>query len=214
MATEHTFYCAKLKDLRKLFTGVSSSKKILVGGLNDIRVIFRDDGYIEFDSAEDPNTEDTKEKEPVKEASETAKKDPDPHKIPVQEKLYGRPVSDEDLRKMTDPPSWYIDAVNARKARIMDNLSYDPSNMYPKTFVLKQDAFLNELRLLMRRYGYNKEVVLHILSGKKKWRKLMKKSLHLQKILKKNRKNQKSLTKMCDLQKKARYNYEFYKIPQ
>lgn len=222
MKTEHNYECCKLEDLQRLLSDCSSNKRILVNGSNDVKVIINDADCIEFLSFEKSETDAEQkkasgEKESVKEAPDISAKESDA--IPVQQKPniennYGRPVTDEELKKMPVPPSWYIDAVSARKARIMGNLNHKPSDMYPKQFALKQDAFLNELKLLMRRYGYNKETVLFILSGKKKWRKELKKSLHLHKILKKNRKNQQALTKMRNLQKKAMYNNEFYKIPQ
>lgn len=106
-----TLECCKLKDLRRIFSGVKSSKKILVNGMNDIIVKFHDDGIIEFLAVENESQEE-----------ETVKVE----KKPVNESL--KETAHDPLSGIEKPSDMFIDALSARKARIIEKLGCSESD--------------------------------------------------------------------------------------
>ena len=148
-----TFDDCKLRDLRRIFTGVESSNKILINGKNAFVVKIGDDGYIEFISTQD-DIEKSQNENPVSES---------PLGDTIQNPLSG----------ISEPSEMYIDALNGRKALILEKNN---------GLSLYQDIIQ-----LIKKYNVKISTVANILVSKKKWRKEIKNCLRRRKRIKQYR---------------------------
>lgn len=186
----------KLRDLRRIFVGVKSSSKILVNGMNDVTIKFRDDGVIEF-ITDGNKSQNKKEMAPIEEKSVAS-----PLRNTSQDPLSG-------IDKLTE---MYIDALNGRKALILEksernameraSQNYFPDNQYP-SFISpgKHVSSYEDIMQFIKRHGFTIPMVAHILVNKKKWRKALTKALKRRKKSGKFKKSTKGMSTPIDLSK-------------